>query len=404
MIFRSIALTIILFLFALSLTAAETSVHGFVDTYHGVGVSEPRSYISSRTRARVEASIKSDQTGAFVSFNAVKNGIVESEDGFNLHEAYLSYYSDYLELTAGKQIIIWGAADGFAVTDIVSPKDYSEFLARDFDDMRLGVDSVRMRYLGGDFTLEGVFIPVFTPAEVPYTNDLSDEDNPWAYDLGSAVLTDPDLPGTRISNSEYGLRGVMRNSSFDAALSCLYTWEDMGVLRMNEEGEFYQKYYRMLMVGSEVSVPVSEVVVRAECALYAGKHYAEDDITEDTASKNVLNSIIGVDYSPGDNWSLSTQIYNVTILAYSDDLSSDQYTTYHTVSVSKKVLRETLTLSTMLFYGYVNGDYYDRTYASYVLTDDLSLTAGLDLFGGEGGSFGAHKDNSQVFGKIKYGF
>lgn len=403
MFFR-VVIFVLFLVICFDLSGADVSVHGFVDSYHGTGISRGGDLVSSRSRARVETDIQSDEAGAFVSFNAVQNGIVESENGFNLNEAYLNYYSDYIELSAGKQIIIWGAADGVAVTDIVSPKDYSESLARDFDDMRIGVDSIRLRYLGDQFNIEAVMIPVFTPAVVPYAGADSDEQNPWAYDLEGFVLDDAELPDPSIQNSEYGIRAIMRNSVFDAGLSCLYTWNDMGLLRINEEGNLYQKYYRMLMVGSEFSMPLGEVILRSEFAMYHDQSYAVDDIMASPVKKNSANALAGLDYTPGDGWSLSTQLYNVTIVDYSNNLDSDEYSTYHTLSVSKKFFRETLSVSTMVFYGYVHGDFYNRSYAEYALTDDLFLTGGIDVFGGDGGSFGAYDDNSQVFGKVKYGF
>ena len=43
----------------------------------------------------------------------------------------------------GRQFVIWGAADGVRVTDLVSPMDMTEFLAQDYDDIRMPVNALR---------------------------------------------------------------------------------------------------------------------------------------------------------------------------------------------------------------------------------------------------------------------
>lgn len=70
-----------------------------------------------------------------------------------LREAYLDLNFSNFNLRAGKQQIIWGKAEGVFITDIVSPKDLSEFLLRDFDEIRMGVTSLKAGYYFGNNTI-----------------------------------------------------------------------------------------------------------------------------------------------------------------------------------------------------------------------------------------------------------
>ena len=68
------------------------------------------------------------------------------------------------------------------------------------------------------------------------------------------------------------------------------------------------------------------------------------------------------------------------------------------------MLRQTLTLSNMLYFHFNEGDFLNRVKADYELRDDLHLLAGLDFFGDENTGFGVYEDNSQAWIKLKYNF
>ena len=63
-------------------------------------------------------------------------GIDELEAG--VKELYLDLYFNSVDFRIGKQQIIWGKGDGVFITDVVSPKDLSDFVMPDFDEIRIG--------------------------------------------------------------------------------------------------------------------------------------------------------------------------------------------------------------------------------------------------------------------------
>ena len=116
--------------------------------------------MSSRTRVRGELTLEKGHAGAFVSANLVYNAILKDRTGFQLREAYAYYSDEHWDLRAGRQIIAWGVADGLRLTDIISPLDYTEFLAQDYDDIRIPVEGLRLRYSREKWNFEAVAIPV----------------------------------------------------------------------------------------------------------------------------------------------------------------------------------------------------------------------------------------------------
>jgi hypothetical protein len=388
-----------------TLYAMERVFRGFIDTYHGMRLQSPYDFLSSRTRVRLESQISQQNTLAFISVNAAHNDVVSSETGVTLREAYIDYVTDIFDFRIGRQIIIWGQAEGFQVTDIISPKDYSEYLARDFDEMRLPVDALKTRLLGDFVTLECIWIPVFTAAEIPYYQEgvTGEEDkNPWAQELPAGVtVNETEKPELKVKNSEIAGKFSLNTSLLDLSLSAFHTWDDIPT--MHQDGlSITPRHHRLTVFGTELVIPVSDFVFRGESVFNKGKYLAT--VNGEYVQKNTVISLAGIDWSPGSNWSLSAQFYDVYIRHYNQEIENEKNTMYCTLTISKSFLRETLTLSTMVFYGIDYHDSYNRSYIEYLFNDQLCVMIGSDWFRGDEGMFGLYNDNSQVFLKVKYSF
>lgn len=134
--------------------------NGFIDTYHAVRIESPNDFMSSRSRLRTELSASKGKSYLFVSLNAIHNSILEDQTKVELREAFLQYTDKNWDFKIGQQIVIWGIADGMRITDIISPMDYTEFLARDYDDIRIPVNAFRLKYIKPNYNFELIFIPV----------------------------------------------------------------------------------------------------------------------------------------------------------------------------------------------------------------------------------------------------
>lgn len=417
--YSKIILGMVVFLFLVSpgLSGLELDLKGFVDTYHSVRLKAPNDFMSSRTRLRVEALSTLDQgnASAFVSFNLQHNNILSDRTGFELREAFIEYVSEKWDLRVGRQVIVWGKADGMQITDVISPMDLTEFLARDFDDIRTPVEALKFRLLWEKTNFELIWVPIFKPAVLP------EGDNPWAVQLIEAypdssgnfqvVTLEPIKPAKKFGSSELFGRLSFYLSGIDFAFSAFYMWDDFGVPDYNlysqmdrEILEIRQQYHRVGGFGAEFSLPLGQLVVRGESAFYIGKHFEAGEVSHPIFKKNAIDSLLGLDWYPGNGWTVSGQLVAQVILDYENYMSGDAHTWLMTFHVSKKLMRETLNLSNMLYLGFNNWDLFDRFMADYALTDSLHLIAGFDFFSGNSGDFGQYKDNSEFFIKAKYSF
>jgi len=112
------------------------------------------------------------------SADLYNKGIVDPVN-FELREAYVQVFgflSKNLDVTVGRQRIVWGTADKLNPTDNLNPYDLEDIL--DFGRHR-GSDAINLNYyFNNNFSLQGVYIPIFQPANMPigiYANALTPE-------------------------------------------------------------------------------------------------------------------------------------------------------------------------------------------------------------------------------------
>jgi hypothetical protein len=124
----------------------------------------------------------------------------------------------------------------------------------------------------------------------------------------------------------------------------------------------------------------------------------------DPLPRDSLKWLLGLDWTPGDDWSISTQIVNEKIFGYESHLNAEENDALVTLNISKKILNQMLTLSNMMYYDVNNGEFYNRSKVEYELADGFFASAVLDIFSGNDGKFGVYKDNSQAWFRLKYNF
>ncbi len=379
---------------------------GFIDTYHAVRTQSPNDFLSSRSRLRGELKMLKGQSYFFTSFNVIHNNVMPSKTGFQLREAFFEYSTKSLNLKIGRQIVSWGIADGMRITDIISPMDMTEFLAQDYDDIKMPVNAIKLRWVKPKMNFEVIYIPIPTFSIIPYETD-----NPWSvFPTEGDPFLDIDMdnkPELTFANSEYGARFSFFLSGIDFSLSALHTWNKTPVFTRSISENLDTVYveahhYKLDMLGLDFSLPKGQFVFRGETAYYMGEFH--ETKTLEPIKKNSLNWLIGVDWYPGGEWTVTAQYSHKFIPDYVDVLTEKENTILSTFGLTKKLLRSTLSLSTFAYIDISNEGFFDRTSVDYALSDQIHIMLGYDWFYGDAGMFGLYKDNSEVWFKAKYSF
>lgn len=383
----------------------SVGVKGFVDTYHAMRTENPNDLMASRSRVRGELTMKHDNVGAFVSANLIHNAIVEAKTGLHMRECFVTYADDNWDIRAGRQIITWGVADALRLTDVVSPMEYTEFLADDYDDIRVPVNGLRVRYSRSAWSAEVVALPVSSFYILP-----TDADNPWSINLPDAtmpyVIDIGPKPSKKIANGEIGGRLMFFLSGIDFSLSALRTWNKMPVFAtdvINDTLVARGRHRRMTMLGGDISIPISKIVLRAEVAEYLDE--AQTPVFGmDEQRANSLNALIGIDWYAGNDWSLSAQYAHKSIASHSALISTYKNSGTATVRIAKELLNNTLSVQTFAYIDITCGGIYNRLSADYAITDQLHCIIGYDLFSADKGMFAMYGNNSEVWLRVKYNF
>ncbi|MDD7596421.1 MAG: DUF1302 family protein [Prevotella sp.] len=386
----------------------QIRVKGFLDTYHALRTTGNADWMASRTRARGEVRLEKGATALFVSLNAIYNGILKDRTGIELREAYLSYTKGNLDLRVGRQIVIWGVADALRLTDCVSPIDYTEFLAQDYDDIRMPVNGLRAKYTLGAITAEAVCNPVTNFAVIP-----TDLRNPWAMRLPNTSLPysidlESGKPEKRLKNMEYGGRITVNLSGVDFSVSALRTWNKLPALRMGmtTDGKSLHidgRYHRMTMLGADCSLPIGQFVIRAEVAKYIDEAQNAAMGCE-VECRNALNALIGIDWYPGNDWNASLQYCHKYTSGNLERLPIYRHAGIATARLAKELLQNTVKISSFAYIDVADGGIFNRLSTTYSLNDQVELTAGYDYFHADKGMFKMYGKNSEAWVKLKYSF
>lgn len=383
----------------------SVGVKGFVNTYHAMRTESPNDMMASRSHVRGELTMKHGNVGAFASANLVYNALLNKESGLHMRECFVTYADDNWDIRAGRQIITWGVADALRLTDVVSPMEYTEFLADDYDDIRVPVNGLRARYSRSAWSAEVVALPVSSFYILP-----TDADNPWSINLPDAampyIIDIGQKPSKKIANGEIGGRLMFFLSGIDFSSSALRTWNKMPVFTtsvVNDTLVARGRHRRMTMIGGDISVPISKIVLRAEVAEYIGE--AQTPVFGTVVQcANSLNALIGLDWYAGNDWSLSAQYAHKSIASHSALISSYKNSGTATLRIAKELLNNTLTVQTFAYIDVTCGGIYNRLSADYAVTDQLHCIVGYDLFSADSGMFAMYADNSEVWLRVKYNF
>jgi len=393
------------------LDAQKLEFNGFIDSYHAVRLKNPHDFMSSRSRLRGEVRGLYGKAGFYASVNANYNYLLPDRTFLEVREAYIDYAGKNWDMRAGRQIIIWGVSDGIRITDVISPMDLTEFLARDYDDIRIPVEALKFRVFSEEAKLELVFVPIFQSSIYPV-----DPDNPWNIIPSSQEglpihFTPVQTPETTLKNSELGGRLAFYPSGYDISLSFLYTWNKFPVFKKHismglDSILLFPKYHRIRMVGMDLSKPIGNLVVRGEGAYFTGEYHSTQ-LNEDSnqlVKKDVIRYLVGLDWYPGSEWTVTGQLSHSYILYFEEIMEGERHTVLATMGITKKVFRSTMALSTFGYMDLMNKGYFNRTSINYSLSDQIHLIAGVDLFGGNKGMFGMYQNNSETWIKVKYCF
>ena len=360
--------------------------NGFVRNYMGILMESPNDFSIFQNTVNLEIKQQNDKIGFYA--NPYIYHYANKPIEWRLREMYIDFFTKKIDIRIGKQQIIWGQADGVFITDIITPKDLSEFLLRDFNEIRIGINAVKANYyLNDENRLELVWIPQFTSTTPPGPQSI------WYITLPFPVsptfhFEEKNVP-LSLENGEFFARYSLNNSWIDLQLMGGYTWDDDPVQHINytkdsitleiTKIDVTPKHHRMTLFGGSFSTDLGGFIIRGESAYYIDKYFKNPYAVESVVEKDYLNYVFGVDKTIGD-WRLSTQFIQKRILDYDEGIFFNEVENLVTLLVSKSMFREKLRLEWFTYFGINHKDAFSRLRVFYMPYDQVSIELGTNLF------------------------
>lgn len=397
-----------------SLTAQDFS--GYGRTYLGVLTNDSLDY--AITQNTFDFTIEKKMGNVGFMANTTIYQYPNADLDFDLSEVYMDIYFDNMDLRLGRQMIIWGKADGVFITDIISPKDLGEFLLRDFDEIRTGLTSLKANYYLGNNTLEFVWIPKFTATIMP------DESSIWSrtpsFDLPVTIDYSQNEVRGKLENSEAFLKFSRMSSLIDYELMAGTMWDDDPTMHISPNATedtltLTPRHHQLTLGGGSFSTEIKGFIVRGEGAYYTGKQFSalnpDLNMPIDLLEKDYLHYLIGTDFNIGETL-FSTQFIQRAIMDYDDAIDQDEMDNMMTFLVNRTFLRETLTLQLFSYVGLNYEDALIRPTITYDIADGFEILAGANIFYRNDDTdppsiqemFGYYDENDMVYLKMKYSF
>lgn len=399
----------------LSITAFSqeaVEIHGYVRNYTGVLTGQSSDY--SIVQNTMDLSFEKRTPNMAFKLNPYVYQDAQKDDlDLGLREAYIDLFFNRFDLRVGKQQIVWGKADGVFITDVVSPKDLKEFLLPDFEEIRVGLTSIKLNYYVG---LNGAFELVLAPEFVP--TRYAEPGSIWFPNMplqGAKINMSKKEITPSLKNSEVFLKFSKLSSFIDYEIMGGYMWDDDHSMHsrryMNPQTQTLDsmvitpQHHRLGLFGGSLGTEIRGVVLRSEAAFYMGKKFMSTNPSspDGLIEKDYLHYLIGADWiTRGVNFSM--QFIQEAIIDYNDDIAKDKTVNTVTFLANDSYYNDKLTVEFFAYWGLTNKDALIRPRLIYEIYNDLNLTVGANIFAGSKGQFGQFNNNDMVYFKLKYDF
>lgn len=363
-------------------------------------------------------------------------------DPYNLEirEAYVQLFgflSKNLDIKIGKQRIAWGTADMFNPTDNLNPYDLEDVL--DFGRHRGSVAITLDYYFNSDFSLEGVYIPLFQPANMPvgiFANALQPTlEFPPPFRL-TGYDDETVMPPYNLSESSTaGLRFKGFAGGVDFSLS--YVWgrdglpintyntispsDSLGGIYVSDQTSFTRQH----IFGADLATSVGGVGLWAEAAVFLPDHdvmmttdlsdffpNAPVPVTRDSLvlkKEPYIRYVIGADYHFANAMYINFQYLH----GFVNERGKGNLNDYFFLQYEMRFFEDRLKIMPVTG-GFIVSDWkdvannYSVIYApgiSFMATDNVEITLSTPLFFGKGDDiFARFTDYNMMMFRFKYNF
>lgn len=323
----------------------------------------------------------------------------------NTQEAFLQYsgVGAQTSVKAGVQRLIWGESEAGAITDEVSPRNYSELFFIPLEESRIGQFMLNLDHFSanGDWSL--FFVPEPKMNKYPL--------------IGTAYYVDPfngladirDEPYGK-KRYEYGMRWKKTLGKSDISFMAASLMDNDYIFRMDgvtNAGRLLisRIRQRFALTGTTFNYTEGKFLVKGEMALKSTKGF--NDAAFHIIEKDVIDSSLGVTYSLGQSDTTGLEFVNSHVNDWSDRIVSvRQNSNSFVLNTNLFFLSDMLSVNWLLIYSQPYTSYQSSIRTSYKWSDNtiFSLDAHFIAAPDENSSLRPYRDQSQIVLRAQYQF
>ncbi len=330
-----------------------------------------------------------------------------------LREAYLDYSTGDWDFRVGRQHIIWGEMVGLFFADVVSAKDLRQFVAQDFDMLRIPQWAIRSEYFLRKSHAELVWIPYMSYDEIGKPGaDFYPYPAPPPPGYGIAIA-DEKIPSRNLSNSAYGARYSYLNEGWDMS-AFYYRSEDASptffrevvsspvpLLRYQPEHDKIHQYGLTLAKEMGLGVLKAEAVYTRDRWFNVARLSDADGVVR----QNLLDYIVGLEHVTDNGTRVNVQFFQRWFPNHDPGMIPDKTESGVSFFTSTKIFDGRLEPEVLWIQSINRNDGMVRPRMAWHANGNWRFAVGFDLFHGpDTGLFGQYDHSDRIVGEARYAF
>ena len=415
----STALAVLTLLAAGGAGAAEDlPLHGFLQAASAYRLIRPdrcprtqrlacdESFVLGESRARLEVDPRGERWGVVAKGELILDAVGGEVEG-DLREGYLDLTFPALDLRVGRQVITWGVGDLIFINDVF-PKDWVAFISGlPLEYLKKGSDAVSATGHWAGTSLQLVLIPRFEADTLPEAGGRLAFHDPMA----AIEARRTDEPSPALARTEAGARLFRNLLGWDVSLYAYRGFLHAPAGEVEPGPRLRLFFPRLDVYGASAQGAALGGVVSFEAGYYDSRSDRSGrDPAVDNPSVRLLAGYqreVVPDFTVGGQYSVQVMEDHDAYVATRGPGMPRRPAARHvlTARLTRLLLNQTLRLGVFALASPNEGDWYAGPEARYQVTDALSATVGLNVFGGPRRSeYGQFEGNSNLYAVVRYAF
>lgn len=387
-------------------TASPWTFSGFTEIGAG-GFTQDNIAKSKQSLAEITARFDLSYSHESFKVSAIGDAVYDhvlEKSLWNIRELTISASPlDFLDVKVGRQVLTWGTGDYLFLNDLFAKDWQSFFSGRDDEYLKAPSNSVRLTSYFKDITFDFAWTPEFTGNQY-----LTGERFSFYSPIhGENIAPADNFYVEKPKDDQFSLRVATSIAGVEYAL---YGYKGRWTDPLGVTPEDIPYFPKMNAYGASALTPFAEGIFNAEFSYYDSTE--DKDGTNPFIPNSQFRTLVGYEREVAKSLTASVQYYIESTLGYDNfkmnhpfpDEIVDEHRQLLTLRLRYLTMQQKLTLNFFAFYSPTDKDSYIKPSLNYRYSDNLSVSAGANVFSGKQQHtfFGQHKDNTNVWIRARY--